>query len=78
MKKLSVKTKLTGWLTLLMLLLASLLLAFLLSVSRKVAFETAISQLSQVVQSNLDQLDVSGSRFELGSDFSFTGMVFLL
>ncbi len=71
MKKLSVKTKLTGWLTLLMLLLASLLLAFLLSVSRKVAFETAISQLSQVVQSNLDQLDVSDSRFELGSDFSF-------
>lgn len=71
MKKLSVKTKLTGWLTLLMLLLASLLLAFLLSISRKVAFETAISQLSQVVQSNLDQIDASGGRFELGSDFSF-------
>lgn len=71
MKKLSVKTKLTGWLTLLMLLLAGLLFAFLMSVSRKVVLETAISQLSQVMQSNLGQIDASGSRFELGSDFSF-------
>lgn len=71
MKKLSVKTKLTGWLTLLMLLLASLLLAFLLSISKKVIFETAISQLSQVVQSNLDQIDIVDGRFELGGDFSF-------
>lgn len=71
MKKLSVKTKLTGWLTLLMLLLASLLLAFLLFISKKVIFETAISQLSQEVQGNLDQIAIIDGRFELGEDFSF-------
>lgn len=71
MKRLSVKTKLTGWLTLLMVLLAGLLFAFLLSISRKVVSETAISQLSQVVQSNLEQVGMIKGRLELGSGFSF-------
>lgn len=71
MKKVSVKLKLTAWLTLLMVLLAGLLFAFLLSISRKVVSETAISQLSEVVQNNMEQVGMSNGRLELGSGFSF-------
>lgn len=71
MKKLSVKIRISAWLTLLMGGLAALLLAFLLSISSVVAVQTAMSQLSQTVRNNLTQTSMSGGRLELGNDFNF-------
>lgn len=71
MKNLSVKSRISIWLTLLMGLLAGLLLAFMLSISNVVVVQTAMSQLSQTVRSNLAQTALSGGRLELGNDFSF-------
>ena len=71
MKNISVKLRIALWLTLLMGLLAMLLLAFVLMISKMAATETAMSQLSQTVQSNLRQTKMIGGFLELGSDFSF-------
>lgn len=71
MKKFSVKARISVWLTLLMGMLAALLLAFVLSVSNVVAAQTAMSQLSQTVRSNLAQTGMADGRLELGADFSF-------
>lgn len=71
MKKISVKARIALWLTLLTGVLAGLLLAFMLSISNVVAIQTAMSQLSQAVQSNLNQTAMSNGRLELGSDFNF-------
>ncbi|MCI8477999.1 MAG: HAMP domain-containing histidine kinase [Oscillospiraceae bacterium] len=71
MKKLSVKARIAIWLTLLTGALAGLLLAFMLSISSVVAAQTAISQLSQTVRSNLAQTAMSNGRLELGDDFNF-------
>lgn len=71
MKPLSVKSRIAVWLTLLMGLLAVLLLAFLLSISRVVAAQSSMSQLSQTVRSNLSQTGMSNGRLALGDGFSF-------
>ena len=71
MRKLSVKTRIAVWLTLLMGLLAALLLAFLLSISKVVAVRTAMSQLAQTVRSNLSHTAMPNGRLELGSGFDF-------
>lgn len=71
MKPLSVKFRIAVWLTLLMGLLAVLLLAFLLSISRVVAAQSSMSQLSQTVRSNLSQTGMSNGRLALGDGFSF-------
>lgn len=71
MKNLSVKIRITIWLTLLMGVLASLLLAFMLSISKMVATKTAMSQLSQTIQNNLSQTSMPNGRLETGSDFKF-------
>ena len=71
MKKFSVKIRISVWLTLLTGLLAGLLLVFMLSISRVVADQTAISQLIRIVRSNLAQTSISNGRLDLGSDFVF-------
>lgn len=71
MKKLSVKARIALWLTLLAGALAGLMLTFMLSISNTVAVQTAMSQLSQTVRSNLDQTAMANGRLELGSDFDF-------
>lgn len=71
MKNLSVKVRITLWLTWLMGLLAMLLIAFVLAISKVAATETAMSQLSQTVQSNLRQTNMVRGFLELGDDFSF-------
>ena len=71
MKKFSVKIRISVWLTLLTGLLAGLLLVFMLSISRVVAEQTAISQLIRIVRSNLAQTAISNGRLDLGSDFVF-------
>lgn len=71
MRNISIKLKITVWLTLLMVLLAGLLLAFMLFISSAVASQTAMSQLSQTVRSNLDQISISGGKLELKDGFHF-------
>lgn len=71
MRNFSVKVKLAVWLTLLMALLAGLLLVFMLSISSAVASQTAMSQLSQTVQSNVKQVKLTDGKLEMGDDFHF-------
>lgn len=71
MKPLSVKFRIAIWLTLLTGLLAALLLAFLLSISKVVAAQAAMTQLSQTVRSNLSQTAMANGRLALGDGFSF-------
>lgn len=71
MKKSSVKLRITLWLTLMMVLLSGILLFFMLSVSSSVVEHTARDQLSQMVQSNLDQISYEDNTLELGEGFHF-------
>lgn len=71
MRGLSVKLRIAVWLTLLAGLLASLLLIFLLSISRLVSMRTAMNQLSGAVRGNLTQTDMVNGRLALGEDFRF-------
>lgn len=71
MKPLSVKLRIAVWLTLLTGLLAVLLLAFMLSISRVVAAQSSMSQLSQTVRSNLSQTGMVNDRLALGDGFRF-------
>ncbi len=70
MKKLSVKVRITLWITVMMALLSGLLLVFMLSISSGVTSQTAMGQLSQVVQSNLEQVDLTGGKLVLGEEFT--------
>lgn len=71
MKPLSIKLRIAVWLTLLMGLLAVLLLAFMLSISKVVAAQAYTSQLSQTVRSNLSQTGMANGRLALGDGFRF-------
>lgn len=71
MKPLSVKLRMTVWLTLLTGLLAVLLLGFMLSISRVVAVQTSMTQLSQTLRSNLAQTGMDNGRLALGEGFRF-------
>lgn len=71
MRPLSVKLRIAVWLTLLMGLLAVLLLAFMLSISRVLAAQASMSQLSQTVRSNLSQTGMTNGRLALGDGFQF-------
>ncbi len=71
MRNASVKIKITGWLTLLMALLAIFLIVFMLSISSTVVSQTAMSQLAYTVQSNLGQVNVKNGRPEFGDGFRF-------
>lgn len=71
MKPLSVKLRMTVWLTLLTGLLAVLLLGFMLSISRVVAVQTSMTQLSQTLRSNLAQTGMDNGRLVLGEGFRF-------
>lgn len=71
MKRLNVKIKITIWYALLMVLMAALLLAFLLSVSGSVTTQTAMDQLERAVRGNLRQVGMADGILQLGEDFSF-------
>ena len=71
MKSLSVKLKLSIWLTLLMILLASLLLTFLLFISNSVLRQTAMSQLTDSVRSGLGLVSMENGKLVLDDRFSF-------
>lgn len=71
MKNFSVKARITVWLTLLMALLAVLLLVFMLSISSTVSSQTAMSQLLEVVKSNLVEIEMDQDMLYFGEDFRF-------
>ena len=71
MKKISVKTKITIWLTLLMALLAGLLLVFMLIISNSIATGTAMEQLTATVRSNVASVEVTEYQPVLNEDFTF-------
>lgn len=71
MRNVSVKIRIAVWLTVLMALLAGLLLGFMLSISSAVASQTAMSQLSQAVRSNVKQVGMTQGKLELGEEFHF-------
>lgn len=71
MKKCSVKTRITVWLTALFALLSILLLAFLIAISNTVITQTAVSQLSDVVRENLEQIQYKDGHLMLSNSFQF-------
>ena len=72
MKHLSVKQKLTLWITLLMLLLVSLVLVFMIAVSSSVVTEYTFEQLSTIVRANLTGISQENGALSFSEDFSFT------
>ncbi|MDO4331404.1 MAG: HAMP domain-containing sensor histidine kinase [Eubacteriales bacterium] len=71
MKKFSVKIRLTVWLTLLTVLLAAVLFAFMLIVSSTVYSHSAMSQLSQTVKNNVTQISMEQDQLRFGDEFHF-------
>ena len=72
MKHLSVKQKLTLWITLLMLLLSTLVLGFMVAVSSSVVTENAYDQLTSAVQNNLSGISRENGSLKFSEGFSFT------
>lgn len=72
MKHLSVKQKLTLWITLLMLLFVTLVLGFLISVSSSVVTENAYEQLNRVLRNNLPKISQDQGKLLFEEGFSFT------
>lgn len=71
MKHLSIKLKITIWYFILMTIMGVLILGFMLLVSHAVTTQTAMNTVSQVVRSNLSQLDTIDGKLQLGADFQF-------
>lgn len=70
-KTLSVKSKITILLTLLMAGLAVLLLIFMLFISNSVATQTAMDQLNETVHSNLAYVEVTDRKPVISEGFSY-------
>lgn len=71
MKKLSVKLRITLWLTLMMILLSAILLFFMTSITSSVVERTAREQLTEMVQNNLKQVSYENNSLDLGENFHF-------
>lgn len=71
MRNISVKTKITILLTLLMAALAGLLLTFMLFISSTVATQTAMEQLTDTIRSNLTYIEVTDRKPNIESGFSY-------
>ncbi|MBC8546643.1 HAMP domain-containing histidine kinase [Clostridiaceae bacterium NSJ-31] len=71
MRKLPVKAKITAWVTLLLILLGIFLLSFMLLISNSVTRRTAMSQLTQTVQSSLKHISRQQDRLVFADDFKF-------
>ncbi len=72
MKGVSVKIKLTAWITLLMAALFCLLLVFTLTISSSVAYRTSMDTLIDTVRSNLSYVSLQqDGRLQLSDEFSF-------
>ncbi|MCD7769897.1 MAG: HAMP domain-containing histidine kinase [Oscillospiraceae bacterium] len=71
MNRISVKLRITLWLTALMLILALLLMGFMLFISSTVATQTAMRELSQTVQNNLQLVSYEDGTLSVDGDFSY-------
>lgn len=71
MRNVSVKVKISVWLTLLMALLTGLMMIFILVISNTVATNTAKEQLTRTVRSNLELVEVTEGVPKLQSDFHY-------
>lgn len=71
MKHISVKLKITIWYFMLMTVMGILIVGFMWLISHAVTTQTAMNNVSQVVRSNLDQLDVVDGKLDLGEEFRF-------
>ena len=71
MKRLSVKQKLTLWITLLMLLFVALVFGFLVAVSISVVTENTYDQLNLVLRGNLPEISRDQGKLTFGAGFSF-------
>ncbi len=72
MKRLSVKQKLTLWITMLMLLLVVLVLGYMLAVSSSVVTEQTSEQLTTTLRDNLSGISRENGALAFSEDFSFT------
>lgn len=71
MKHISIKLKITIWYFILMAVMGMLIIGFLWFVSNAVTTQTAMNNVSQVVRSNLAQLDVVDGKLQMGENFQF-------
>ena len=80
MKRLSVRKKLTLWMTALMLALVIVVLGFLFAVSSRVAMQSAQEQLESFVRGNLTSITMENDTLQFGEGFQFTrsGMYLLV
>ncbi len=79
MKKVSAKIRLTLFTTILMILMASVLIALMFSLSDDVVLANSISQLTEVVEDNYDELEYDDGKLDLEDvDFFKKGGYMLL
>lgn len=71
MRNISVKMKITVWITLLMTVLFALLLAFMVFISNSVIRQTAMKQLAGTVQEKITQIQVSDGKIQFAENFLF-------
>ena len=71
MKKVSVKTKIVFWLTMLTALLAVLLVIFMMAISNRVSDQTAEDQLVSAVRNRIGQIHMEQGKPKLGKGFRF-------
>ena len=80
MKRLSIRKKLTLWMTVLMMALVMVVLGFLFAVSSRVALQSAQEQLESFVRGNLTSVTMENGALQFGEGFQFTrsGMYLLV
>lgn len=71
MKNISIKLKITIWYFILMTVMGVLIVGFMWLMGQAVTTQTAMSNVSQVVRGNLDQLDIVDGKLDLGDEFKF-------
>ena len=80
MKRLSVRKKLTLWITALMMTLVCIVMAFLFGVSSRVAVQSAQEQLERFVRGNLTGITIENGALQFADSVQFTrsGMYLLV
>ncbi|HIR03025.1 MAG: HAMP domain-containing sensor histidine kinase [Acutalibacteraceae bacterium] len=69
--KLSIKSKITIWFTAMMLLLCTVVFAFIAIFSSATAAQDSRRLLMETVQTNMDELDYDDGKLEIDDDFTF-------
>ncbi len=72
MRKVSIKSKITAWLTVLMVVLSLTMLVFMLLISRSTANRTAMEYITSEVQQNVKCVELTDGKLTLSSEFVFS------